>query len=185
MKLYPLFLMLTLSVYGLESLAKCNNLLDYETRVLHSDKTLNLCEAYQGKVIVMVNTASRCGYTPQFKTLEQLYQRYRDDGLVVLGFPSNDFNQEHKDEAQTAGICYKNYGVTFQMLSTSAVKGDDANPVFKSLAATTGSAPRWNFFKYVVDRQGNVLKAFPSEEQPLEGELEATVVQALKLPQPE
>jgi glutathione peroxidase len=99
---------------------------------------------------------------------------------VVVGFPSNDFNQEHKDEAKTADVCYVNYGVTFQMLSTSSVKGETANPVFQQLAAQTGKAPRWNFSKYVIGKDGKAIKAFPSSELPLGGELEKTVVEALK-----
>jgi glutathione peroxidase len=163
------------------SFAECDNLLDYETTKLRTDEKLDLCEAYQGKVIVMVNTASQCGYTPQFKTLEALYQRYKDQGLVVLGFPSNDFNQEHKEEEKTAEVCYVNYGVTFQMLSTSSVKGDNANPVFKSLANQTGQAPGWNFSKYVINREGKAIAAYSSSELPLGGDLEATVVKALAM----
>ena len=181
MKIRSIIALVAAMILSSNSIAKCNNLLDYDTRKLRSDETINLCEAYQGKVIVMVNTASQCGYTPQFKTLEALHQRYKDQGLVVLGFPSNDFKQEHSDEAKTADVCYVNYGVTFQMLATSSVKGDNANPVFKQLAAQTGSAPSWNFNKYVVDKNGKAIGAFPSRELPLGGELEKTVVQALGL----
>lgn len=170
------FFLLCISQY---SFAKCNSLLDYETRKLRSDETINLCNAYQGKVVVMVNTASQCGFTPQFKELEQLYQRYKDNGLVVLGFPSNDFKQEHSDETKTAKVCYVNYGVTFQMLSSSEVKGENANPVFKELAAQTGSAPSWNFNKYIVGKDGKAIKAFGSRELPLGGDLEKAVVTAL------
>ena len=161
--------------------ANCNSLLDYETRKLRSSETINLCDAYQGKVVVMVNTASQCGYTPQFKSLEQLHQRYKDEGLVVLGFPSNDFKQEHSDESKTADVCYVNYGVTFQMLSTSSVKGATANPVFSKLAQQTGTEPSWNFSKYVVGKDGKAIKAFSSRELPVGGELEKTVVEALGL----
>ncbi|ARN75070.1 glutathione peroxidase [Oceanicoccus sagamiensis] len=176
-----LFAIISGLLFSQLSLANCDSLLDYETRKLRSDETINLCEAYQGKVIVMVNTASQCGYTPQFKTLEALYQEYKDQGLVVLGFPSNDFNQEHGDEAKTADVCYINYGVTFQMLSTSSVKGSNANPVFKSLAEQTGKAPRWNFSKYVIGKDGKAIAAYPSSELPMGGQLEDTVVKALKM----
>lgn len=176
-----LFAVITGLFFSQLTLANCDSLLDYEPRKLRSDETVNLCEAYKNKVIVVVNTASQCGYTPQFKTLEALYQQYKDQGLVVLGFPSNDFNQEHSEEEKTADVCYINYGVTFQMLSTSSVKGDNANPMFKSLAQQTGKAPSWNFSKYVIGKDGKAIAAFPSSELPLGGKLEQTVVQALKL----
>lgn len=166
-------------VFSSASYATCNSLLDYEARKLRSQETVNLCDAYQGKVILMVNTASQCGYTPQFKELEVLYQRYKDQGLVVLGFPSNDFNQEHAQEEKTANVCYINYGVTFQMLSPSSVKGDKANPVFRSLAEQTGSAPQWNFTKYLVDKNGQAIKVYSSSQKPLGGDLEASIKEAL------
>ncbi|MGK0500246.1 MAG: glutathione peroxidase [Oceanicoccus sp.] len=177
---YSIILLLSLTFLPSSlAFATCDNLLDYETRKLRSPESINLCEAYSGKVILAVNTASQCGYTPQFKELEALHQRYKDQGLVVLGFPSDDFRQEHDDEEKTAEVCYINYGVTFQMLSTSSVKGDNANPVFKQLAAQTGSAPSWNFNKYVIGKDGNAIQAFKSQELPLGGELEKIVTQAL------
>jgi glutathione peroxidase len=172
---------ITVMVFSQFSQANCNNLLDYETRKLRSQETVNLCDAYQGKVILMVNTASQCGYTPQFKGLEVLYQRYKDQGLVVVGFPSNDFNQEHAEEEKTASVCYINYGVTFQMLSTSSVKGDQANPVFMALAEQTGTAPRWNFTKYLVDKKGQAIKVYSSSEQPVGGDLEEAIKAALEV----
>ena len=179
MKISNYLLATVMIVFSHMSVAKCDSLLDYESRKLRSTETINLCEAYQGKVIVMVNTASQCGYTPQFKSLEQLYQRYKDDGLMVLGFPSNDFRQEHKDEEKTADVCYVNYGVSFQMLATSSVKGATANPVFKQLAEQTGAQPKWNFNKYVVGKDGKAIKAFPSDALPMGGDLEQTVIKAL------
>ena len=178
---FRLFAAISSLFFSQPSLANCNNLLDYEPRKLRSDETVNLCEDYKNKVIVVVNTASQCGYTSQFKTLEALYQRYKDQGLVVLGLPSNDFYQEHRNEEKTANVCYVNYGVTFQMFSTTRVRGDNANTMFKALAQQTGKAPRWNFTKYVIGKDGKAIAAFPSSEQPLGGELEQTVIEALKL----
>ena len=179
MKLHKIALLLLSIFASTVSAAKCNTLLDYETRKLRSDDTINLCEAYEGKVIVMVNTASQCGFTPQFKSLEQLHQRYKEQGLVVLGFPSDDFKQEHKDESKTADVCYVNYGVTFQMLATSHVTGKNANPVFAQLAKQTGVAPRWNFNKFIVGKDGKAIKYFSSSELPMGGDLEKDVIDAL------
>ena len=107
---------------------------------------MDFCQAYQGKVILAVNTASQCGFTPQFKGLEALYQKYKDRNFVILGFPSAEFHQEFADEQKTSEVCYQNYGVTFPMFKASAVRGADANAFFKKLAErsdTTGdSVPR-------------------------------------------
>ena len=146
--------------------SECPPLLDYEMQTLRGGQTIKFCEAYQGKVILAVNTASQCGFTPQFKGLEALYEKYRDQGLVVLGFPSNDFWQEHTDAEKTAEVCYLNYGVSFPMFSKSAVRGKDANTFFQRLAQQSGSAPKWNFFKYLIDAQGKVVKVYPSTTTP-------------------
>lgn len=161
-------LLLTLLAWRAE--AMCPTAFQHEFRKLHSTETVAICKLVENKLTLFVNTASHCGYTPQFKGLEQLNQRYRDKGLVVIGFSSDDFNQEDKDEAKAAGICYKNYGVSFTMISPSHVKGDDANPVFKALAAQS-DAPNWNFNKYLVDKQGKVIKLFRSATTPDSKEL--------------
>lgn len=158
---------------------QCAAVLDHELPKLRSKETINLCEQFQGKALVVVNTASFCGFAPQFKGLEALYQRYKDDGLVVLGVPSDDFFQESDDAAETAEVCYVNYGVTFPMAQTQPVRGSDATPLFKELAKQAGGAPRWNFYKYVVDRNGQVVDYFSSKVEPDDSKLIAAVEKAL------
>ncbi|NOT54473.1 MAG: glutathione peroxidase [Deltaproteobacteria bacterium] len=148
------------------SAQECPPLLAYKMKPLRGGPPVNFCEAYRGKVVLIVNTASQCGYTPQFKGLEAVYQKYRERGLVVLGFPSNDFKQEFLEAERTAKVCYLNYGVSFPMFSTSAVTGSEANPLFKQLAAQSGQEPRWNFHKYLVDRAGKVVAAYPAQTTP-------------------
>jgi len=150
----------------------CPELLKFSAGKLRSKETVNFCEAYRGKVILAVNTASQCGYTPQFKGLEAVYQKYRERGFVVLGFPSDDFRQEYDDAAKTAEVCYINYGVTFPMFARTVVTGDNANAFFRQLAAATGQAPEWNFYKYLVDADGRVREVFPSRLAPESAELQ-------------
>ncbi len=156
----------------------CGELLNHEHRLLASKKSLQLCEAFKGQVILVVNTASQCGFTGQFEGLEALYQTHKDKGFVVLGFPSNDFRQEHSDESDTADVCQINYGVTFPMFATSSVKGPNANHLFAKLNAAT-KAPSWNFNKYLIGRDGAVIEHFGSMTKPMGGRLEARLVEAL------
>ena len=158
---------------------QCPALLDHELPKLRSKETINLCGQFHGKALVVVNTASFCGFAPQFKGLEALYQRYKDDGLAVLGVPSDDFFQESDDAAETAEVCYVNFGVTFPMAQTQPVRGSDATPLFKELAKQAGGAPRWNFYKYVVDRDGQVVDYFSSKVEPDDPKLIAAVEKAL------
>ncbi|MCJ0974385.1 glutathione peroxidase [Pseudomonas sp. PS1] len=172
---------LTLTVMAGPALAaECPAVLAHELPKLRAKETLDLCERYRGKALVVVNTASFCGFAPQFKGLEALYQRYKDEGLEVLGVPSDDFFQESEDAAETAEVCYVNYGVTFQMTQTQPVRGRDATPLFKVLAEQAGGAPRWNFYKYVVDREGRVVDYFSSKVEPDDPELIAAVEKALE-----
>ena len=171
-------ILLALALLAGPALAACDGPLDYRHRLLASDDTVDLCSAYQGQVVLVVNTASQCGYTGQFKDLEALYQKYREQGLVVLGFPSADFRQEHQREADTAQVCYINYGVTFPMFATSPVRGAQANALFRSLAQAQG-APGWNFHKYLIGRDGQVRHAFNSRVTPLDSVLERAVQAAL------
>jgi glutathione peroxidase len=145
--------------------ASCPAYLDHDLRKLHSSDTVNLCQLGGGKPVLIVNTASHCGYTPQFRQLEMLYKRYREQGLEVVGFASDDFRQEANDEEQAAEVCYVNYGVTFTMLAPTHVRGDEANPIFRELAQQT-QAPGWNFNKYLVDRSGKVVIHFDSNTAP-------------------
>jgi glutathione peroxidase len=147
-------------------------------RLLGADE--NICETYSGKVILVTNVASKCGFTPQYEGLEKLYQDYKDRGLVVLGFPSGDFGgQELATDGEIQEFCKLNFGVTFPLFSKSSVKGDNANPLFKTLTAKTGKAPSWNFNKYLVDRNGKVIAHYPSKVAPNDPELSKAIQAAL------
>jgi glutathione peroxidase len=130
---------------------------------------------YKGKVVLVVNTASECGSTPQYAGLEGLWRHYRDRGLVVLGFPSNDFGaQEPGSEAEIKTFCESKYHVSFPMFSKVKVTGPDQSPVYRFLAADYGE-PKWNFYKYLVNRDGKVVKAFPNSVPPEDHALRAAV----------
>jgi glutathione peroxidase len=136
--------------------------------------------AYKGKVTLVVNTASECGYTPQYAGLEKLYEEYKDKGLVILGFPSNDFGaQEPGSAEQIHTFCQKNYGVQFPMFEKVATKGSSQSPVYKFLTAKHGE-PKWNFHKYLVGKDGQVRAAFPSKVAPESKELRDAIDQALR-----
>lgn len=158
---------------------QCPTFLNQEFKRLHSSESVNLCSLYTGKPMLLVNTASHCGYTKQFKPLEELYQKYKDQGFQVIGFASDDFNQEAKSEKEAAGICYKNYGVTFTMLAPTKVKGDEANAVFAHLAKASGQQPSWNFNKYLMSADGNKVVHYGSGEKPLGSGLEKAVSESL------
>jgi glutathione peroxidase len=149
--------------------APCPALLDRQAPRLQDEKPQNLCQ-YAGQVVIVVNTASLCGFTPQYKSLESLYARYRSRGLVVLGFPSNDFGaQEPGAEKDIAAFCENTFGVKFPMFTktrVSASAGTAVNPLYADLARATGQAPKWNFHKYVIARDGRTVTSHASELDP-------------------
>ena len=161
--------------------AACPPLLQHTFGRLQDDKPQPLCQ-YAGKVLLVVNTASYCGYTGQYEGLEALHAKYAARGLVVMGFPSNDFNQESDDKAKIAELCFNTYGVKFPMFAPSKVTGRDANVLFAGLAQATGQPPKWNFHKYVVDRQGKPVAAYPSRVAPGDATLVAAIEKALAQP---
>jgi len=142
----------------------CDDFTNVDIRKLRSKESINLCD-YKNKPLLIVNTASNCGFTPQFESLEKLHKTYKDEGLVVLGFPSDDFFQEEDNEKETAKVCFINYGVTFPMFATSEVRGSDANPIFKHLNEQT-SSPNWNFYKYLVSADRKTILRFNSKVKP-------------------
>ncbi|MGC8697217.1 MAG: glutathione peroxidase [Halothiobacillus sp.] len=143
-------------------------LLHFTVRKLASEAQVDLCTTYADKVVLVVNTASYCGYTPQFKGLEQLYAEYKDQGLVVLGFPSNDFGgQDPKPENQIQDFCQLTYDVKFPMFEKMHVRANNASPLFKTLAeAAGGDYPTWNFHKYLIGRDGKLIGSFDSPVTP-------------------
>ncbi|WP_105167517.1 glutathione peroxidase [Pseudoalteromonas sp. T1lg23B] len=158
--------------------SECDDFTNVELRKLRSEDTINLCQ-FKNKPLLIVNTASNCGFTDQFTGLEELHKTYQDKGLVVLGFPSDDFFQEENDEKDTAKVCFINYGVTFNMFATSAVRGDDANPIFQYLNEQT-SSPNWNFYKYLVSADRKQVTRFNSRTKPLSKELTSAIEKALQ-----
>jgi len=145
----------------------CPQTLNFTMRTLGSDREVNLCNEYLGKVIVVVNTASKCGYTYQYEGLESLYNNYKDKGLVVVGFPSNDFGgQEPGTEKQIQTFCRLTYGVEFPMFEKTRVAKHHADPIYQVLGSLAGEYPQWNFHKYILDRNGNLIASFNSRIEP-------------------
>ncbi len=156
----------------------CPTLLDQRLNTLQG-KPDDLCR-HGGQVVLVVNTASFCGYTPQYEGLEKLYQKYRGRGLVVLGFPSNDFGQQEPgSNKEVADFCERTFKVRFPMYEKTVVSGAQANPLYKQLAARTGEAPKWNFHKYVLDRKGEPAGSFNAKVAPDDPRLVAAVEKAL------
>ena len=161
------------------------SVLDHDYRRLAQRGTVNLAQAHAGQVLLVVNTASKCGYTPQYESLEALHQQLSPRGFAVIGFPSNDFKQQEPgDEQQIAQFCTLTYGVRFPMYEKVHVLGPEATGLYRQLTAATGVAPGWNFHKYVVGRDGTVRAQFPSRVGPDAPELRAAIEQALAEPVP-
>ena len=157
-------------------MAACPALLDSKLDTIQ-DKPQSLCE-YAGKVLLVVNTASECGYTPQYEGLEKLYGKYKERGLVVLGFPMNDFGgQEPGSNKQIAEFCVNQYAIDFPMFAKTELK---KNPLYADLVKATGSAPRWNFHKYLVDRSGTKVASFDTRVTPDDPKLVAEIEKLLK-----
>ncbi len=174
-----------LAITPLPSFAFCPPLLDVKVRALATEKTIHLCERYAGKVLLVVNTASKCGFTDQYEGLEKLYEKYRGSGLVVLGFPSNDFlNQEPGTERQIQDFCRLTYGVEFPMFEKTRVKAPDPHPFYESLARETGKRPRWNFHKYLIARDGKVAGSYGSTVTPQDREFVQAIEVELAKPVP-
>jgi len=143
----------------------CPPILQHTFPRLQDEKPQNLCQ-YTGRVVLIVNTASFCGFTSQYKGLEALDSKYRARGLVVLGFPSNDFSQESGSNKEIADFCESTFGVKFPMFAKSSVRGDDASPLFRQLANASGTTPKWNFYKYLIGRDGKVVESWSSMTAP-------------------
>jgi len=162
------------SVYAMD----CPTLLDHKFNRLQDDAPQNLCQ-YSGKVTLVINTASYCGYTAQYDGLEKLYAKYKDKGFVVLGFPSNDFSQEPGNNKEIADFCYNTSGVKFPMFAKSSVRGKEMNPLFAALSKASGKSPGWNFHKYLIDKEGKLLANYGSSVSPDDKNLVATIEKAL------
>lgn len=152
----------------------CPVLLDHSAPRLQDNAPQSLCQ-FAGRVVLVVNTASYCGYTPQYEGLEKLHARYAARGFTVLGFPSNDFKQEAADSKAIADLCFNTYGVKFPMFARVPVTGANAHPFYAALAKASNQSPRWNFHKYLIDREGRVVADFPSAIDPLDARLTAQI----------
>ncbi|KAA3651348.1 MAG: glutathione peroxidase [Proteobacteria bacterium] len=155
-----------------------DGLFAHTLRRLHSGEMVPLAERFAGQPVLIVNTASHCGFTSQFRELEAIHQHYKARGLRVAGFASDDFDQEADDESKAAAVCFVNYGVTFDMFAPIHVRGAQAHPLFRELARRS-EAPAWNFHKYLIDRDGRVVATFPSRVKPDAAEVRAAIERLL------
>ena len=174
------FIALLSLAMGSVAVANETSLLDHDFRRLASDDVVNLADQFEGQVVLVVNTASKCGNTPQYEGLENLYAEYQDQGLVVLGFPSNDFfGQEPGTEAEIQEFCRLTYSIQFPMFEKTSVTEGDAHPFFEALADAAGTYPTWNFHKYLIGRDGEVIAEFSPRTQPYDEALIESINTAL------
>ena len=168
----------TMAAPSITAESPCPAILDHKFANL-MDEPVPLCQ-FHGKVLLIVNTASECGYTPQYDGLEKLYRRYRDRGFMVLGFPANDFGgQEPGSNKEIAQFCQVNYGITFPVFAKTSVVGAKTNPLFRELAVKTGKPPRWNFHKYLLDRSGQPVGVFESAVDPEDQQITSRIEKLL------
>ena len=184
--MFAAFRLVTLAVFVIGGLFSgpvvaqtCPPLLNHTFAKLQDESPQLLCQ-YQGRVLLVVNTASYCGFTSQYDGLEKLHAKYAARGLTVLGFPSGDFgNQEKANNKEIADFCYNTYGVKFPMFAKSSVAGLSANPFFVALSKSSGQPPKWNVHKYLIDREGKVVAAYPSDMTPLDTRLTSQIERLL------
>ncbi|MDX8388096.1 MAG: glutathione peroxidase [Ghiorsea sp.] len=186
MRIFNLSLVFLTGLFATAAIAEeasnnqCAQLLNYEVRTLNESNKVHLCETYKNQVLLVVNTASKCGYTPQYEGLEKLYSNLKDQGFAVLGFPSNDFGgQEPGSEAKVQQFCRLTYGVEFPMFEKTLVKKGAASPFYTALEKASGEAPRWNFHKYLIGRDGKLIATYPSNVTPNDKALLADIVTAI------
>ncbi len=179
---YACFLVALMLIFFLEGVLACQStLLNQDFRKLASTDAENLCDAHSGKVLLIVNTASKCGYTPQYDGLEKLHAKYEKAGFSVLGFPSNDFmGQEPGNEQEIQEFCRLTYGVKFPMYEKTTVKESGAHPLFEALADVSGTYPTWNFHKFLIGRNGKLITQFSPGTQPSDQQLVLAIEQALQ-----
>ncbi|MFD0323644.1 glutathione peroxidase [Lysobacter gummosus] len=176
-------LLLSLALTAGVAAAAGTGLLDRSFRPLAGKVPVDLAKAYGGDVVLVVNTASKCGFTPQFEALEGLHAKYKAKGFAVLGFPSGDFKaQEFEDEKQIQEFCTLTYGVKFPMFEKVHVIGDQATPLYKDLSKVSGEAPKWNFHKYLIGRDGKLIASYGSKVTPDDPAVVAAIERALAAP---
>jgi glutathione peroxidase len=180
MKQYLINTLFSIVVLGVSTMANaaCSGIYNHQFTTLQG-QPLNLCD-YQDKPILVVNTASKCGFTPQFEALEGMYKKYKDQGLLVIGFPSNDFRQDPGTNKQIGDFCKLTYAVQFPMMEKSSVTGKDANPFYKELIAKTDTTPKWNFYKYLILPGGKEVYAYASTTKPDDDEIMSKIKKNLK-----